>query len=116
MPAIPHLLIIIGSTRSQRRGEPIARWLAELARSREDLSSELVDLAAYDLPLLSAATPPMGAKSREPAAREWSAAVEAADGYVVVVPEYNHGAPAAIKNAFDHLFGEWSRKPIGFVS
>ena len=31
-------------------------------------------------------------------------------------PEYNHGYPAPLKNALDHLFSEWNRKPIGFVS
>jgi NAD(P)H-dependent FMN reductase len=58
----------------------------------------------------------MGIQSRDGAAHEWSQKVDAADGYVVVTPEYNHGYPASLKNALDHLFGEWNRKPIGFVS
>lgn len=33
-----------------------------------------------------------------------------------MVTEYNHGYPAAVKNALDHRFSEWSLKPIGFVS
>lgn len=116
MPDVPKLLIILGSTREQRRGEPIARWLADHASSREDLTCELVDLATYQLPLLSNATPPMTPSSREDAVREWAAKVTSADGYVFVVPEYNHGASAAVKNSLDHLFAEWNRKPIGFVS
>ncbi len=116
MPQEPHLLIIIGSTRAQRRGEPIAHWIAGLADLRDDFTSELVDLAAFELPLLTAATPPMSPDSREEAALEWSAKIDAADGYLFVVPEYNHAAPAAVKNALDHLFSEWNRKPIGFVS
>ena len=35
---------------------------------------------------------------------------------MVVSPEYNHGYPGVLKNAFDHIFPEWARKPIGFVS
>jgi len=116
MPATPHLLTIIASTRSQRRGEPIARWLAEIASARGDMTHELVDLASFDLPLLTAATPPMSREAREDVARGWARTIAAADGYVVVVPEYNHGYPAALKNALDHLFHEWRRKPIGFVS
>jgi NAD(P)H-dependent FMN reductase len=116
MPATPHLLTIIASTRSQRRGEPIARWLAEVASALGDMTHELVDLASFDLPLLTAATPPMSHEAREDVARGWARTIAAADGYVVVVPEYNHGYPAALKNALDHLFHEWRRKPIGFVS
>ena len=100
----PHLLIIIGSTRDRRRGEPIARWLADVVAAREDITCELVDLAAFELPFLTAATPPMSQGSREEAASEWAKKVASADGYLIVVPEYNHGYPAAIKNALDHLF------------
>jgi NAD(P)H-dependent FMN reductase len=34
---------------------------------------------------------------------------------VIVTPEYNHGYPAVLKNAIDHTFVEWNRKPISFV-
>ncbi|HET7049414.1 MAG TPA: NAD(P)H-dependent oxidoreductase [Solirubrobacteraceae bacterium] len=112
----PHIQIIIGSTRDQRRGPPIARWFAAIAAEREDITSELVDLAEFDLPFLSGATPPMTPDSRDDAALGWGAKVADGDGYVFVIPEYNHGYPAAVKNALDHLFSEWSRKPIGFVS
>lgn len=41
--------------------------------------------------------------------------MDAADGFIVLTPEYNHGYPAALKNARDHTFAEWGRKPIAFV-
>jgi NAD(P)H-dependent FMN reductase len=116
MPDTPHIQIILGSTRDQRRGEPVSRWLAGLAAARGDMSAELLDLASFELPFLSGATPPMSPNARDEAARAWAAKVSAADGYVLVVPEYNHGYPAAIKNALDHLFVEWNRKPVTFVS
>jgi NAD(P)H-dependent FMN reductase len=34
---------------------------------------------------------------------------------VFVTPEYNRGIPAALKNAIDYLFAEWSHKAAGFV-
>jgi NAD(P)H-dependent FMN reductase len=114
--AIPHIQIVIGSTREQRRGPAIARWFADIAAMRDDITSELLDLAEFELPFLSGATPPLNPESRDGAARGWAAKVAEGDGYVFVVPEYNHGYPAAVKNALDHLFGEWSRKPVGFVS
>jgi NAD(P)H-dependent FMN reductase len=42
--------------------------------------------------------------------------VEASDAFVFVTPEYNHGYPAALKNAIDFLNAEWQYKPVGFVS
>jgi NAD(P)H-dependent FMN reductase len=42
--------------------------------------------------------------------------VDAADAFVFVTPEYNHGYPAALKNAIDYLHHEWRHKPVGFVS
>ena len=116
MDSLPVIQVIIASTRRQRRGGPIAAWFAGVAAARADLVVDVADLAELSLPLLADATPPMGAASRDPAACEWAAKVRAADGYVVVTPEYNHGYPAPLKNALDHLFGEWARKPIGFVS
>jgi NAD(P)H-dependent FMN reductase len=32
-----------------------------------------------------------------------------------VTPEYNHGPPAALKNALDFLYREWCNKSAGFV-
>ena len=116
MNGLPLIQIIVASTRRQRRGAAIAGWFADVAAERGDLGIDVVDLLELSLPPLTDATPPMSGESRDPGAQEWSAKVAAADGYVVVTPEYNHGYPAPLKNALDHLFAEWSRKPIGFVS
>jgi len=42
--------------------------------------------------------------------------VDAADAFVFVMPEYNHGFNAPLKNAIDYLHQEWAHKPAGFVS
>jgi NAD(P)H-dependent FMN reductase len=112
----PHIQVILASTRTERRGEAVARWLHGIADGRGDITTELVDVAEFDLPFLTASTPPMNPLSRDDAARPWGAKIDGADGFVFVVPEYNHGYPAALKNALDHLFSEWGRKPAGFVS
>lgn len=86
----PHIQISLGSTRDQRRGPPIARWFAAIAAEREDITSEPLDLAEFDLRLLSSATPPMTPDSRDETARGWGAKVSDRDGYVFVIPECNH--------------------------
>lgn len=38
------------------------------------------------------------------------------DGFVFVTPEYNHAPSAALKNALDFLYNEWTNKACAFVS
>ena len=114
MTTPPHIQIIIGSIREGRAGEPVARWFSEVAARREDLSSELIDLREWDLPFFASATPPSRGYETE-LQRRWAAKVGAADGYVLVTAEYNHGYPPPLKNALDHVYGEWVRKPVAYV-
>ena len=37
----------------------------------------------------------------------------AADGLIVVSPEYNHGYPGPLKEVLDSLYEEYEHKPIG---
>lgn len=109
--------VVLGSTRQGRKGEAVAQWVLEQARQRSDAEFELLDLATFDLPLLTEPTVP-GAANRDyetPQTRRWSAAIDSFDGYVWVTPEYNHGVPAALKNAFDVLYPEWNDKVAAIV-
>jgi len=108
--------IIIGSTRPGRNAEAVARWAFELARKRTDAEFELVDLQDYSLPLLDDPVPPSLNRPRPPHAQKWSEKVASLDAFVFVTPEYDHGIPAALKNAIDYLYGEWNNKAAGFVS
>ena len=111
----PHVHVILGSTRTGRRGAAVARWVMRLAQERDDATFELVDLADWELPFLTTAVPPMMGGYEDPRTIEWAGNVARADGFVIVTPEYNHGYPAVLKNALDHLFAEWNGKPVGFV-
>ena len=46
------LAIIIGSTRPERVGESVARWVYQIAQQRRDAECELVDIRDFNLPLL----------------------------------------------------------------
>ncbi|HEY6080181.1 MAG TPA: NAD(P)H-dependent oxidoreductase, partial [Polyangiaceae bacterium] len=48
--------------------------------------------------------------------KRWSAKVDAADAFVFVTPEYDHGTPPSLINALVYLAQEWAHKPVGFVS
>ncbi len=107
--------VVIGSTRQGRLGEPVGRWFSAIAAARDDLAVEVVDLKDWELPFLTTPVPPAMAPPTDELTRRWAAKVEEADGYVLVTPEYNHGYPAALKNALDHVFHPWRRKPVSFV-
>jgi NAD(P)H-dependent FMN reductase len=112
---VPHIQVILGSTRQGRTGDKVAGWFMQHATARDDLDVELVDLADWPLPFFDSPVPPAFAPSTDPRTLAWAAKVAEADGYVLVTPEYNHGYPAVLKNALDHLYGEWNGKPVGFV-
>lgn len=108
----PRILVILGSTREGRIGEKVARWLMRKLENRTEADFELVDLLEYRLPIYEG---PSG-DAPSPLVRRWADTVDAADGYIVVTAEYNHGYPAPLKSALDHAYAEWRRKPVAFVS
>jgi NAD(P)H-dependent FMN reductase len=107
--------IIIGSTRPGRIGEAVGKWVFEIARQRSDAAFELVDLAQVNLPLLDEPFPPSMHNYTKQHTKEWSEKVASFDAFIFVTPEYNHGVPAALKNALDFLYVEWNNKAAGFV-
>ena len=110
--------IVLGSVRDERRGESVARWVAEQAAERGGATFELIDVRSFDLPILDDATQPSSRGGTYPDSRvqAWADKVAAQDGYIFVTPEYNHGVPGAFKNAIDHLGQELNPKPVAFVS
>ena|SRR5436190_3403373 len=103
------LTILVGSTREGRFGPTVARWFASQAEARPEFEVDVIDLADAQLPaILPRATASVVAAYRE--------RLERADAFVVVTPEYNHGYPAALKQAIDLAYGEWQAKPVAFVS
>jgi NAD(P)H-dependent FMN reductase len=111
-----NIAIVTGSTRPGRNNEAVAHWVRGIAQKRSDADFELVDIASFDLPLLDEPMSPMLGKYTKPHSKAWSEKIRSFDGYVFVTPEYNHGIPAALKNALDFLYREWNNKAAGFVS
>ena len=84
--------------------------------SHGSFSVELIDLAEVGLPFMDEPHHPKLRKYTRSHTFAWSEVVAAADAFVFVTPEYNHGISAPLKNAFDYLHHEWAYKPVGFVS
>lgn len=112
--------IIIGSIREGRKGEAVAAWVDEAAQQRSDdgATYEVIDLKSFDVPLLTSAAVPGSAKKQydDENVTRWSQAIDACSAFIFVTPEYNHGVPGGLKNAYDSLGNEWLGKPVAFVS
>jgi NAD(P)H-dependent FMN reductase len=109
--------IIIGSTRPNRVGEGVARWVYQELQKRHDAEFELVDIRDYNLPLLDEPVPAgMSSDYTKEHTKKWSAKISSFDAYIFVSPEYNHGIAASLKNALDFLYKEWNNKAAGIVA
>jgi NAD(P)H-dependent FMN reductase len=108
--------IVLGSTRPGRRGEQIAAWVLGAARAHGGADYELIDLAHYGLGNLDEGGNPNLQQYQHSHTRDWSAVIDGFDGFVFLVPEYNHSFPGALKNALDYVYREWNDKAAGIVS
>ena len=117
MPTTPHIVIIVASTRTQRFADYPLTWILAQTAARNDFTFEVLDLRDHPLPFYDhAGSPAMAPRAyASEAERAIGEKLDAADGYLVIANEYNHGYSAALKNTIDHFFVEWNRKPISFV-
>ncbi|MCG6857244.1 MAG: NAD(P)H-dependent oxidoreductase [Salaquimonas sp.] len=111
----PRVGIIIGSTRPGRFADKPAEWIAERARAFGRFDVELLDLRDYDLPLFAEKMSPAWAPSEGEVAKAWQKKIDSLDGFIILAAEYNRGPTGALKNALDHAYNEWNRKPVAFV-
>lgn len=113
------VLVLVCSTRPGALGPAVGQWLTgTLASPAAELGVELIRVALGDLglPFLDEEDNPSSGIYRHAHTQRWSAMADAADGFIAVMPEYNYGMPATLKNALDYLGREWAWKPVGFVS
>jgi NAD(P)H-dependent FMN reductase len=114
---MPKLGIIIASTRPGRVGLPVAQWLDSEARTHSGFDQvDLIDLAEVGLPFMDEPNHPRLGQYTHQHTVDWSARVSACDAFVFVMPEYNYGYNAQLKNALDFLHKEWQYKPVGLAS
>ena len=110
----PRIGIIISTTRENRFGERVAKWIYDIAVRRRDLAFELVDLRDYVLPFFDGKSPASFPVTNKVALR-WGSKMAELDGYLFVTAEYNRSIPGVLKNALDWAYHEYARKPAAYV-
>lgn len=101
------MLVITASTRPQRFGHKVAAWFLDHVEGHPAFKASHIDLADLDIPAHIGTSTLLTHAGTE---------IEAADGIVIVTPEYNHSYPGTLKNFIDHFHTEWAGRPIAFVS
>ena len=107
---MPHIVIISASVRSGRHSHRVALYFNKFLEEQKLATSEVLDLNAYNFPVFNERLKYQPSPSKE--VLDFAGKIKAADGVIIVTPEYNGGYPASIKNVVDLLYDEWRRKPI----
>lgn len=103
--------VILGTAREGRRSEAPAKYLVEAVKSR-GIKTQLIDPRDFNCdPRLVIHHDPNMPKEF----LEWSKIAAAADGFIIVSPEYNHGYPGVLKTLLDELYDEYNYKPVAIA-
>jgi NAD(P)H-dependent FMN reductase len=97
--------VILGTVRKGRASENIARVVFEQVTQREGVETELIDIRE-----LGFASDDAGEQIKQ---TRFSETCGRADGFVLVVPEYDHGYPGILKHVLDSNLKEYIHKAVG---
>ncbi len=107
---MPQITIISSSVRTGRNSHRVALYFKNYLVSNKLAKVEILDLNEYNFPLFDERLRFQKSPSAE--MLDFSEKIKAAEGVLIVTPEYNGGYPASLKNAIDLLYEEWYRKPV----
>ena len=105
-----HIVIISSSVRIERKSHRLALYFKNYLEENNLTTAEILDLKEYNFPIFDERL----AFQKSPASNtiHFAGKIKAADGIIIVSPEYNGSYPASLKNAIDLLYEEWLHKPI----
>lgn len=102
-----HIPIIVGTTRPERKSILVAQFIFEIMSKMENISTELVDPQDFNLPF--------DGNDEENKDPRYTAITKNADGFLIVVPEYNHSFPGSLKRLLDSELKNYIHKPVAFA-
>lgn len=111
---IMKVAIIIGSVREGRKTHHVAEYLASQMVGQGIWEVDMLDLEDHDLPVLKDRWKDQD--PRDASLEEFSRRLTRAEAMIFVSPEYHGSYTGVLKNAVDHFWAEFKRKPIGVVA
>lgn len=103
------LALILGSAREGRFCDVVAEWAQRRVVRHGGFEIDRID--PLDWPLSGRIN-----RSDEAQLQQLRERLHAADAFLVITPEYNHGYSAALKALIDACYEPWRAKPVAFVS
>jgi NAD(P)H-dependent FMN reductase len=99
--------VILGTTRERRQSLNVAKYVVAEGNKRDDVEAFLVDPKDFNFP--GDGNDPEG---KDP---KYSAITEKADGFFIVVPEYNHSFSGSLKRMLDSELDNYNHKPAAMA-
>lgn len=103
------ITIFLGTAREGRMSEKVAKFVEAEAKKLDGVEVTYFDVKDHPLTV----TAPDWQEGVTPS--EWSKVVAESDGFVFVLPEYNHSFPGEFKLTFDSAKQAYMHKPVAFV-
>lgn len=102
-----YIPVLAGTTREKRQSINAAEFIAEVGASFNEIETEVVDPRELSLP----------DDGNDPEVKDprYSDIVARADGFFVVIPEYNHSFPGSLKRMLDSEIQSYIHKPAGLA-
>ena len=97
--------VILGTAREGRESIKVAEFMVRELSKHEKINTHLVDVADH----LYGNTHPAWLEFEETNA--WRKIANKADGFVLVIPEYNHSYPGELKLLLDAALEQYKNKP-----
>lgn len=101
------IAVIEGTARKERRSLHVAQLIAEIGNSLEGVETILVDPPEFTLPY--------DGNDDEAKDPKYTEITQKADGFFLVIPEYNHSFPATLKRILDSELENYNHKPVAFA-
>lgn len=102
-----YIPVLAGTTREQRKSIFVARLVAEVGNTFDEVETEVIDPKDFHFP--GDGNDPEGKDPR------YTAITERADGFFIVSPEYNHSFPGSLKRMLDSELKNYIHKPVAFA-
>ncbi|MDO5511011.1 MAG: NAD(P)H-dependent oxidoreductase [Weeksellaceae bacterium] len=106
--------ILSTSVRQKRNSHRVAQFLHKYLSDNTEHDVNIIDFKELDLPMYEERLRLLD--SPDATTKQFAEDIKSSDGIVMVVPEYNGGYPASLKNAIDLLYAEWQNKPIALAT
>lgn len=106
-PEPMRLVVIEGTVRPRRESIKVSHYIVDIASRQPGVEVVFVDPVDFIIP----------GDGNDPEGRDprYTAIVESADAFFIVVPEYNHSFPGSLKRLLDSEFEAYLHKPVAFA-